>query len=146
LAGRTLVSRSLCLEESSGAALGFLSAAVDRIDPARDPKLLAVAEQNICSLLVEERQFLAARQRLARGDLQRTLADEPLGLARLEWLEGRIALGLGYPKQAAATLCGVRGVFLEAGRLQEADLVTLDLAAARSGMPRGSEPPARVWQ
>lgn len=58
---------------------------------------------------------------------------------RAQWLEGRICGRLGALEEGRDLLAGVRGHFLEAGRLPEAALATLDLALLLALARRGEE-------
>jgi hypothetical protein len=142
LAGRALVSRGLYTGASgdSKTALEFLLAGAAQIDPARDPKLVSIVEQNIIWELVFSGRFVEARDRFARSDLRSVLAGEPLLVSRFEWLEGRIALGFGDRRRAETAFRAAHGVFLELGQLANAAFVTQDLAAARTGAP-----PSEIW-
>ncbi|HEV7516977.1 MAG TPA: hypothetical protein VGR07_11820 [Thermoanaerobaculia bacterium] len=135
LAGRTLVTRGLYVGSSGdfAAALQFLSAGVAQIDPARDPQLASMAEQNIAWVLVLGGRFAEARERLAGSDLRRIATGEPLLLVRIQWLEGRIALGLGDRQSAEAAFRATHAAFLAAGQISDAALAAQDLAAARTG-------------
>jgi tetratricopeptide (TPR) repeat protein len=135
LAGRTLVSRGLFAGAAGDVegALRFLAVGAAEIDPARDPKLAAMAEQNIAWVLAMGGRFVDARERLAGSDLRHVLDDEPLLVVRREWLEGRIALGLGDRQRAESAFRAAHGAFLEVGQTYEAALVAQDLAAARTG-------------
>jgi hypothetical protein len=134
LAGRALVSRGLYTADAGDlrAALDLLATGVAAIDPDRDPGLLAMAEQNIAWTFVLGGRFVEARERLGACAGRHIQTDE-LMLARIEWLEGRIALGLGDRRRAETAFRGVQGVFLTAGQPGNAALVAQDLAAARTG-------------
>jgi hypothetical protein len=131
LAGRALVSRGIYTGYGGDpeAALGFLLDGIALLDPGRDPQLAAAAEQGIAWFLTDVERFAEARERLARSDLRHAVAEEPLSLAKIDWLEGRIALGLGDPAAAEAAFHTVRVGFLAAGQAYNAALVALDLAA-----------------
>jgi tetratricopeptide (TPR) repeat protein len=135
LAGRTLVSRGLFVGSAGDmeGALRFLAVGVNEIDPARDPKLACMAEQNVAWVLTLGGRFVDARERLAESDLRHVLDDEPLLVVRRQWLEGRIALGLGDRQCAESAFRAAHGAFLEVGQTYEAALVAQDLAAARTG-------------
>ncbi|HTQ80643.1 MAG TPA: hypothetical protein VMM92_11645, partial [Thermoanaerobaculia bacterium] len=135
LAGRVLVSQALChgYREELSEALRLLTLGSAQIDPDRDPPLAALAEQNICWVLTHLGRFLEVKERLARSDLRRVLAGEPLNLLRLDWLEGRIALGMGDSARAESLLQKVHGALLEAGKARDARRVASDLAALHSG-------------
>jgi hypothetical protein len=131
LAGRALVSRGTYTAYSGEpeAALGFLLEGMALLEPGRDPQLANAAEHGIAWLLVDLDRPAEARDRLARGDLRRAVAGEPLSLVKLGWLEGRIALGLGDTAAAEAAFVASRESFLAAGQVYNAALVALDLAA-----------------
>ena len=131
LAGRALVSRGIYTGYGGEpeAALGFLLDGIALLDPGRDPQLAAAAEQGIVWFLADAERFAEARERLDRSDLRRAVAEEPLSLAKIDWLEGRIAQGLGDPAAAEAAFHTVRAGFLAAGQAYNAALVALDLAA-----------------
>ena len=103
-------------------------AGLEAVDETTPSILRFIAHHNLACYLCD-----AGHHQEARGLLA---AAEPLYLAhpdrsfrlRLNWLRGRIALGLDDPLMAEANFRGARDGFLEAGLGYDAALVALDLA------------------
>ena len=132
LAGRSLISKGLLLTEmgDSASALEALRQADRLIDPEREPRLRLCIHHNLADNLSK-----AGRHREAAAllpDLKDLAATH--GTAqdrlRLDWVEGRIAAGLGDHERAGRLLSQVRRTFLDAGNAFEAALAGLDLAVS----------------
>jgi tetratricopeptide (TPR) repeat protein len=130
LAGRSLITKGLLLTEmgETESAIQTLKKADDLIDPDREPRLLLCLRHNLVDSLSK-----AGRHREAAALLPdlKTLA-ETHGSAqdrlRLDWVEGRIAAGLGDHERARRLLTQVRQTFLDEGNAFDAALAALDLS------------------
>jgi tetratricopeptide (TPR) repeat protein len=129
LAGRSLISKAYVLIEmgSPEAAIEVLRKAGGLIDPERDPRLGLCIQHNLVDNLSKIGRHAEA------ADLLPSLRDlaaahgGALDRLRLQWVEGRVAAGLGDHAQARQLLAGVRQIFLDNGNPYEAALATLDL-------------------
>jgi tetratricopeptide (TPR) repeat protein len=129
LAGKSLIKRAYVLIEmgSPEAAIEVLRKANGLIDPERDPRLVLCIHHNLVDNLSKMGRHAEA------ADLLPSLRDlaaahgSTLDHLRLQWVEGRVAAGLGDHAQARHLLAGVRQVFLDNGNPYEAALATLDL-------------------
>ena len=109
-------------------ALEALGQAASLVSGKEEPRILWVLRfnpaVNLCKLgrYVEAEDLLPAARALAVQ-----LGNELDGL-RLQWLEGRIAAGLGRTENAVQSLSRVRGEFASRGIAYDAALATLELA------------------
>jgi tetratricopeptide (TPR) repeat protein len=129
LAGRSLISRAYVLIEmgSPETAIEVLRKANGLIDPERDPRLVLCIHHNLVDNLSKMGRHSAAADLLpSLRDLAATHGST-LDHLRLQWVEGRVAAGLGDHAQARHLLAGVRQTFLADGNPYEAALATLDL-------------------
>jgi len=129
LEGSALILKGLTLgqEGRSLEAIPVLRAALDRIDPQRDPRLVFAGRHNLIGFIAEsgapERaQELLEQNRHLLRDLGR------MDLARAQWLEGKIANELGRFAEAKSMLHGVRELFLDLQMGDNLFFVSLDLA------------------
>ncbi len=144
LAGRSLISKALLLTEMGDTefALQTLKKANGLIDPAREPRLLLCLRHNLVDNLSK-----AGRHREADAllpDLRELAAAQgrTLDHLRLQWVEGRVAAGLGEHARARHLLASVRQTFLDAGNPYEAALAALDLVI--SHLEEGNTTEVRV--
>lgn len=130
LAGRTMVTQALLLEESGdpAGALEVLRKAQDLIEPTQDAYLVRVVQQNTVTYLMELGRYEEAmglipalRRRMVEGGSR-------MELLRLRWQEGRILMGLGHETRAEAAYLEVRKGFTEEGVAHDAAAVSLELA------------------
>jgi tetratricopeptide (TPR) repeat protein len=131
--GTACLKRAKILEESGepAAAAALLRQAVAGIDAAAEPQLHLYARHNLANCLslagrYDEAEALLPELREAFAQLGP--AAKPLDLVRLQWLEGRVAFGLGRTAEAEAVLRAVQEDFLRRGMGYDAALVSLDLA------------------
>jgi transcriptional regulator with XRE-family HTH domain len=130
LRGHILLDRSAIYQilgdpEGSAAAL---SEAEPLIDPRKEPRLSFGVRFNHLVDLCHLAKFVEAAPRL--NDV-RALAErlgEELDLTRVLWLEGKVAAGLGRPKEALSAFEQARGVFRQRELAFDYGLVSLDLA------------------
>jgi tetratricopeptide (TPR) repeat protein len=129
LAGRSLISKAAVLIEmgDSEPAIQVLKKANGLIDPGRDPRLLLCVRHNLVDNLSKMGRHTEAADLLPElRELAAAHGSAPDRL-RLQWVEGRVASGLGDHDQARRLLTEVRQAFLADGNAYEAALVTLDL-------------------
>ncbi|HEX3525490.1 MAG TPA: hypothetical protein VH988_00355 [Thermoanaerobaculia bacterium] len=129
LAGRALIAKAgvfIEMGEPDSAVLS-LKKANGLIDPARDPRLLLCIRHNLVDNLSKMGRHPEAADLLP--DLRAVAAEHGSALdhLRLDWVEGRIAAGLGDHDRARDLLAAVRQRFLADGNPYEAALATLDL-------------------
>lgn len=74
-------------------------------------------------------QFVEAAQLLMASGMRQAFAGEPLNLAKLGWVEGKMLAGLGKLERAEAALSEAREEFRRCGRDFTAGTAALDLAA-----------------
>lgn len=131
-AGRSLIKKAGAHIEQGDpeSALQALRQADRLIDPGREPRLRLCIHHNLAdnlskaghhreaAALLPDLKDLAAAHGSARDRL------------RLEWVEGRIAAGLGDHERACRLLSKVRQTFLDEGNTFEAALAALDLSVA----------------
>jgi tetratricopeptide (TPR) repeat protein len=130
LVGKTLVGRAL-LQSCRGdgeASIRTLEEASGLIDSEREPRLFQAARHNLLNALVEAGRYPEAAVVLpAVRELTRRLGKRR-DLLSLEWLEGRLAAGLGHLAEAEEKFLAAREGFIRAGNGFGAALVSLDLA------------------
>ncbi len=129
LAGKSLIKRAQTLVEmgESDPAILALKKANGLIDPARDPRLLLCIHHNLVDNLSKMGRHTEAADLLP--DLRALAAEHGSTLDRLrfDWVEGRIAAGLGKHDRARDLLTAVRQAFLADDNAFDAALATLDL-------------------
>jgi tetratricopeptide (TPR) repeat protein len=131
LAGRALVSRGVYTnyEGNPQEALRILRQGLKLLDPDRDPRLVTSATQSILEVMIQCGEFREAAAMLMESGLRLALAEEPLNLVKLRWVEGQLFAGLGKPGRAESALMEARAGFLAHEQGYNAALVGLDLAA-----------------
>jgi tetratricopeptide (TPR) repeat protein len=131
LAGRALVSTGIYTnyEGDSRRALCLLREGLALLDRDRDPRLFTSATQSLLEVMVQCGEFRDAAEMLLESGLRQALADEPLNLVTLRWMEGQIFAGLGKAGRAKSALLEARTGFLQHRKEYKAALVGLDLAA-----------------
>ena len=110
-------------------AVRLLQTTVTVLPEASDRRLEFFVQHNLAWYLCEAGRFAEARE---IKDAQRELyagLSEPLLQCRGDWLDGKIAGGLGESEVAEAKLLQARKQFIEAGIGFDAALVSLDLAS-----------------
>ncbi|HWM95375.1 MAG TPA: hypothetical protein VN493_31770 [Thermoanaerobaculia bacterium] len=129
-AGRTLVNMDTVLHQIGEAERGIplLYRALDLIDPAQEPRLLLIANHNLIDDLADTGRYMEAQRLLLKvhGLYQRV--DEQWLLYRRDWVEGKIARGLGQPDKAEELFKAARAGFLEISAAYDVALISLDLA------------------
>ncbi len=131
LAGRTRINQGLYrgyAGDFSGAIRRIREGLRD-IDGEREPRLVLLAHHNLILFLAESGRLGEARALLARSRPLYQEAGDPITLARLAWLEGKIALALAQWQEAEAHLEAARRTLAEESKGLEAAMASLDLAA-----------------
>jgi tetratricopeptide (TPR) repeat protein len=130
-AGRALVVRGI-YERYRGeprAACEFLERGLLDLNPDRDPELILTARQSYIVTLVDCGDYRRAHRELFASGLRKAVADQPMFLLKLDWLEAAILAGLGKRQRAETTFLKTRQGFISAGQAFNAGLIGIDLAA-----------------
>jgi tetratricopeptide (TPR) repeat protein/DNA-binding XRE family transcriptional regulator len=137
LTGYLLLMRAKTLEEMGDleAALEALEQAESSVDEEQEPKLLAWLQHNRADYLSKLGRYADAAPLLPLVRSAYSRFGDELNMARLRWVEGRIADGLGRTGQAIEILNQVRGDFASRNMDYDTALVSLELATifAREG-------------
>lgn len=130
LAGRSLISKALLLIEMGepSSAIQALKKANGLIDPDREPRLLLCVHHNLVYHLSTVGQHQEAADLLPQLKVLAATHGSAKDRVRLDWVEGRVALGLEDHRRSRRLLTKVRQTFLDEGNVYEAALATLDLA------------------
>jgi tetratricopeptide (TPR) repeat protein len=130
LLGRALTSKAAVYGEAgqTEAEIVFLRHAIELLDPDEDARTFLAARHNLIVALHETGRSREAFALLfSTRPLYLKLGDR-MTLARLRWLEGRVALGLERFQQAEAAFREVAEALSAMGRDYEASAAALDLA------------------
>ncbi|MES1245573.1 MAG: tetratricopeptide repeat protein [Acidobacteriota bacterium] len=132
--GRTLILKGMVVGEGPRLreAIRLLRRGLDRIDPALEPRLVLAARHNLIWFLNDLGKHQEALALLEQSRSLYLEVGNRMHLARLRWLEGRIALGLGRLDAAERSLSITRGAFLEQEISFDAAMVSLDLAVVHA--------------
>lgn len=138
LLGRVIVSKAIVLSEAGELerASEVVSEALQVVDREKDPWLFLCAAHNLVEYLLELGRFAEAREQSARNAPLWERFPDPLSQLRRQWVEGKIALGLGELDDAERILRGVRLGFANAELAFDAARVGLDLALVYLGTGR----------
>lgn len=131
LASRALIKKGIntAFDDRPQEALELLRDGLALIDPDRDRQLAAIGRYALIHALVDCGELRQAGKELLESGLREAFAEDPLNLAKLRWLEGKIHAGLGKLWRAEQVLHEVRTGLRERGQEYDAALVGLDLAA-----------------
>jgi tetratricopeptide (TPR) repeat protein len=116
-------------EPASRVAVDLFLAALQRLDPERDPKVIAACLHNLawtwadCGELEEARDLASRSRKLFADD------PDPLIQAKIVWLDGRIAAGFGRFGHPERCFQEARETFRARKLPYTAAVVALDLAA-----------------
>lgn len=134
LEGRTWILKGMVLGDGGDfpAAVDSLGKGLALIDAAAEPRLLLVAQHNLIWYLNDAGRHRAAARSLERSRRLYVELGSRMDLARLRWLEGRIALGMGELARSLQSLGLARDVFIGEEIPFDAALVSLDLALAHA--------------
>ncbi len=130
LAGRALITRGINTRNAGRPqeAMLLLRQGLKEIDAWRDPQLAAIGEQVLLDAMVDSGEYREAAQLLLQGSLRQAFAGDPLNLARLRWVEGKIAAGFGKLRRSERVFLEVREFFRQRSLEYDAALVGLELA------------------
>jgi tetratricopeptide (TPR) repeat protein len=131
LVGQALVQQGIYqLEGGDGrTAQGLLQAGLARLESGRDPKISASGALYLLVCQAESGKLDQAALTSLQRSLRKQLADEPLGLIKIRWMEGVALAGSGDLSPAATALTEARTDLLSHDRKYDAALAGLDLAA-----------------
>jgi tetratricopeptide (TPR) repeat protein len=131
LAGRALVKQGIYMDYGGEPHEGMrlVRKGLEMLDRERDPALVISTTENLLELMVRCGEYGQARRVLLESGLRLALADQPLNLVKLRWVEGQILAGLGKLDRAEAAFEEARSRFLEHGQAYNAGIISLDLAA-----------------
>ncbi|MFL6234913.1 MAG: zf-HC2 domain-containing protein [Thermoanaerobaculia bacterium] len=137
LAGRALISKgsNTLYQGNPEEAVILLQEGLQKLDFKRDPSLGTLCRLNIIDALTRAGKNYQASLQLLQSGLREKLADAPLNLLKLRWVEGKIHAGLGRPLKAERAFFEVRLEYLRLGQVYDAALVGLELAAV--WLPQG---------
>lgn len=129
LEGRVLISEGIYVHVWGfpQEAIRLLRQGLDQLEVSRDPGLEVVARQAFLHALVDCERYREAAQQLLQSGLREAFADQPLNLAKLRWVEGKVLRGLGKLDRAERAFEEVRAAFRESGHPYRAALAGLDL-------------------
>lgn len=141
LCGKALIMRGFLvgLADDPEAAIHHLAAGIRKIDPTSDPRLYMVAQHNLVLYLSESGRYEEALRLLESARPLYHEVGDRMGLLRLRWLEGRIAISQSHFGEAEEMLRGVRRELIEREIGFDTALVTLDLAHIYSHQGRSAE-------
>lgn len=129
--GRILLKKAYTLEQADQveAALATLESAAPLVDVAGEPRLRLGVDNNRILILAHLGRYEDAEARLpAVSELTLEIGNR-LDLARMLWVSGRVAAGLGKREQARAALEQARRVFTEEdANAYDTALVSLEVA------------------
>jgi tetratricopeptide (TPR) repeat protein len=139
LAGRALISKgsNTLYQGYPSDAVQLLQSGLQMLDSRKDQPLEILTRLNIIDALAKAGRHHEASRQLLQSGLREKLADAPLILVKLRWVEGKIHAGLGRPEKAERAFVEVRREYLNLGQVYDAALVGLELAAVwlRQGRP-----------
>lgn len=138
--GRLLVQQATALGNlDPGRAVSLLRRALPLVEAGEDPLLRLSATHSYALFLQEDGRSSEALAVLERSrHLYRQFPLSSVQL-RLQWLEAKIARGLGHVEGAARAFEEVAASFLSADLRQEFALVSIDLAETRYSQERYEE-------
>jgi tetratricopeptide (TPR) repeat protein len=126
-----LVSKAYTLDEYGDVegVARTLEEAASCLTGAEDPRLVLALRHNLVDALSKAGNFSEAKELLPEVKRLAAVAGTDLDHARVQWVEGRIAAGLGNSEQGVSLLLKARGVLMSEGIALDAALVTLELAS-----------------
>lgn len=129
-AGRALIKQGMFTRESGRPlqAISLFACGLKCLEPGRDPDLELTAVHGLAYCLHEAGCSAQARELLNEKRYLYERLAEPLMMARLSWLEGKIAFDLEDDVEAEAFLRGARQRYQKTGKNYDIALVSLDLA------------------
>jgi tetratricopeptide (TPR) repeat protein len=139
--GRALISQGMFTQEDGRPleAIAVYACGLKCLEPERDPNLELTAVHGLAYCLHEAGCSAQARELLIERQYLYECLAEPLKMARLGWLEGKIAFSLQDDAESEVSLRGARQLYLKAGKDGDAALVSLDLALVLAKQERQRE-------
>ena len=130
LRGKILVSQANILKVLGNpeGSIATLEQAAPLVDAIREPRLAFGLRFNLLEDLCQLGRAEEAEPRLAEVRMLAERLGEPLDLARVVWLSGKVAAGLGKSAEARAAFEQVRQEFWHHQLAYDAALVHLDLS------------------
>ncbi|MBW8876162.1 MAG: helix-turn-helix transcriptional regulator [Acidobacteria bacterium] len=125
-------------EDHSG-AVQTLQNALPLIDGQRQPRLLCILQFNLAVSLCHLGRYIEAAELPPKVRSLAVQLGNGLDLARVLWLEGRIAAGLRRTDEAVSALEQVRKDFAALGIAYDAALASLDVAVLHLELGRAAE-------
>lgn len=120
-------------------AIQYLTEADAALPPGEEPRLRWGLKWNLASCLCHLERFGEASDMLPQIWACAPNLQGVLDVARLRWVEGRVAAGLGKSEEALRTLREARETFLSRTIAYDAALVTLEIAALLLEVGRTAE-------
>lgn len=129
-AGRTLIKKGIATGHALDPekAVQLLGQGLLLVDGSQDPKLVLAAVHNMIWFFVECGRLEEASRLLVKSRDLYTAHAERLDELKVRWVEGRIAAGFEFEKEAEQAFLEVRAGFAEIDLPYDAALVSLDLA------------------
>lgn len=114
--------------EQFSKAVEITKSVLEAISAESDPLLYCFAWHNLTLFLTEAGRYEEAAALLGdHRDLYEACADDHTQ-ARLAWIEGKVALGLGHLREAERVFMRLRNMFSGRGNDYDAAMVSMDLA------------------
>lgn len=134
-----LVSKAYTLDEAGDlpGVIATLEEATASLSSGADSRLLLSIRHNLVDALSKAGRYEEA-QRLLPEVRRLAHTGSELDLVRLQWIEGRIAAGLGNFEEAIPLLLRARGALMAEGIALDAALLTLELTVIYLGHRRTS--------
>ena len=124
-----LISKGNTLSESGDltGAVAALQEAAAEVTGTEDLRVMLALRQTLADALSKAGHFAEAKELLPEVKRLAARAGRDLDFARVQWVEGRVAAGLGETEAAVSLLQQSRGAFMSKGIALDAALVTLEL-------------------
>jgi tetratricopeptide (TPR) repeat protein len=139
LAGRALISKGINVhyDDRAAEAVELLREGLARVDPIRDPKIVAIGQQALLDALATSGRFREAAPLFRQFGLRKAFEHETLNLLKVDWVEAKILAGLGRLRRAEWLLRRVWEGFQAKGLKYESAMVGMELSAVvlRLGRP-----------
>jgi tetratricopeptide (TPR) repeat protein len=128
--GRVLLQQGIALSiaDQPARAVELLGRAAEALPADEHPELHLAAQHGIAISLCQLGEFAAARELVDEIDGLYRRFEDPWTQLRWQWVEGKIATGLGDDQTALGDLEGVRSGYLERELPYDGAMVALDLA------------------
>jgi tetratricopeptide (TPR) repeat protein/transcriptional regulator with XRE-family HTH domain len=136
-----LMSKAKVLEELGqyDSAIALLIRAASQLDREREPRNLFVVQSLLALNLCHLGRHAEAERSLAEPRALATKLGNRLDLLRVDWLQGKVAAGLGRTDDAIGALGRVRAAFMAQDNAYDTALVTLELAEIHAALGNTAE-------